>query len=72
MDRDLGVPQRPILGRFYLTLNVPCISESCIEREIKLNFYFTLLCGASKDFTKAFNLIFSLHPGLGREVLIYI
>ena len=24
----------------YLTLNVPCISESCIEIKIKLNFYF--------------------------------
>ena len=72
MDRDLGVPQRPILGRFYLTLNIPCIPESCIERKIKLHFYFTLLCGASKDFTKDFNLIFSLRPGLGREVLIYI
>ena len=23
-----------------LTLNVPCISESCIEMKIKLNFYF--------------------------------
>ena len=23
-----------------LTLNVPCISESCIEIKIKLNFYF--------------------------------
>ena len=72
MDRDLGVPQRPILGRFYSTLNDPCISESCIEIKIKSNFYFTLLCGASKGFTKAFNLIFSLRPGLGREVLIYI
>ena len=25
---------------FVLTLNVPCISESCIEMNIKLNFYF--------------------------------
>ena len=23
-----------------LTLNVPCISESCIEIKVKLNFYF--------------------------------
>ena len=37
-----------------LTLNVPCISESCIEMKIKLNFYFhTSLC-ASKGFMKAF------------------
>ena len=24
----------------YLTLPLPCISESCIEMKIKLNFYF--------------------------------
>ena len=39
-----------------LTLNVPCISESCIEMKIKLNFYFhTSLC-ASKGFMKAFKV----------------
>ena len=37
-----------------LTLPVPCISKSCIEIKIKLNFIFTLLCGASKGFMKAF------------------
>ena len=26
--------------KFFLTLPVPCISESCIEIKIKLNFYF--------------------------------
>ena len=36
-----------------LTLNDTCISESCIEIKIKLNFYFALLCGASKGFMKA-------------------
>ena len=31
--------------RFQLTFPVPCISESCIEIKIKLNFYFhTSLC----------------------------
>ena len=37
-----------------LTFSVPCISESCIEIKIKLNFDFTLLCGASIGFMKAF------------------
>ena len=37
-----------------LILNVPCISESCIEIKIKFSFYFTLLCGASKGFMKVF------------------
>ena len=31
-----------------VTLNVPCVSESCVEVKMKLNFYFALLCGASK------------------------
>ena len=37
----------------HLTLPVPCISESCIEINIKLIFIFTLLCGTSKGFMKA-------------------
>ena len=48
-----------------LTLNVPCISESCVEIKIKLKIYFHTcfwclkrfyegLCGASKGFVKAF------------------
>ena len=28
------------LPQIHLTLNDPCISESCIETKIKLNFYF--------------------------------
>ena len=40
--------------KYILTLSVSCISESCIEIKINLNFYFQLLCGASKDFMKAF------------------
>ena len=36
-----------------LTFNDKCISESCIEIKIKLNFYFALLCGALKGFMKA-------------------
>ena len=52
--------------QLWLTLNAPCISESCIEIKIKLKFFtFTLLCG-----TKKFNLIFSLHSGLERKGLI--
>ena len=37
-----------------LTLPAPCISGSCIEIKIKLNFFFTLLCGALKAFLKPF------------------
>ena len=33
------------------TLPTPCISESRIN--MKINFFFTLLCGASKGFMKA-------------------
>ena len=29
-----------VSDRKALNLNVPCISESCIEVKIKLNFYF--------------------------------
>ena len=52
----------------FLTLNVPCISESCVEIKIKLNFYFHTslwclkrfyegLCSTSKGFIKAFLVI---------------
>ena len=60
------------------TLNVPCISESCIEIKIKLNFYFhTSLWCLKKRFYEGlkgvwkykFNLIFSLRSRLGREGL---
>ena len=53
--RFIESPLKMMKNAFYftLTLNVPCISDSCIEIKIKLNFYFTLLCGASKGFTKA-------------------
>ena len=53
------------LIRKLLTLPVPCISESCIEIKIKLNFYFrtSLWCLKTK-----FNLIFALRPDLGRRV----
>ena len=37
-----------------LILNVPCVSQSCIEIKINLNFTFTILCGVSKGFMKAF------------------
>ena len=44
----------------FLTLNVPCISESCIEIKIKLNFYVQTLsfrkrfCEGLQGFHKAF------------------
>ena len=37
-----------------LTLPAPCISESCLKMKIDLKFFFTLLCGASRGFVKAF------------------
>ena len=50
---------RIIYGNCFLTLPVPCISESCIEIKIKLNFYFhtSLWClkqNALKAFIKPF------------------
>ena len=40
--------------RSFSTLPTFCIVESSIEIKINLNFIFTLLCGASKGFMKAF------------------
>ena len=74
---------------FYivLTLKVPCISESCIEIKIKLDFYFHTSFWCIKRFYEStikpfeapqrsvkrkFNLIFSLCPGLRRKGLILI
>ena len=48
-----------------LTLPVPIPAE---EKKLSEIFIFTLLCGASKGFMKAFNA-FSVRPGLGREGL---
>ena len=42
------------LINWHLTLNVPCISESCIEIKIKLNFYFHTSLWCLKRFYKAF------------------
>ena len=36
-----------------LTLPAPYISGSCIKIKTNVNFYFTLLCGASKGFMKS-------------------
>ena len=47
-----------------LTLNVPCISESCIEMKIKLNFCFHTSLWCLKRFYEGL-----LHPWLGREGL---
>ena len=65
----------------WLTPPVLCISESCIEIKINLNFYFKLLCDAPKDFmvfnafikpfeapqrsVKNENLSFFFLPGIG-------
>ena len=37
-----------------LTLNVPCISGSCVEIKIKLNFYFHTYLWCLKAFIKPF------------------
>ena len=57
---------------FELTLNVPCISESYIAIKIKLKFYFTLLCGPSKGFMKAFKAFISPFETPQRSVKIKI
>ena len=49
----------------FLTLPVLCILESCIEA--KINFFFSLLCGASKGFIEAkINFFFSLLCGASK------
>ena len=51
------------------TLTVPCISETCIEIKIKLNFYFrTSFEAPQRSATIKIYLIFSLRPGLEWEV----
>ena len=63
-----------------LTLPVPCISESCIEVKVKLNFYFhtSLWClrrfyeGLTKKCENENLTVFSLCPGLRREGLIFL
>ena len=55
-----------------LTLKDPFISESCIEIKIELNFIFTLLCGASKGFMKAFKAFIKPFEAPQRNVKIKI
>ena len=52
----------------FLTVPVPCISESCIEIKVKLNFYFHTSLWCLERFYEG--LIFSLRPGSGRERLM--
>ena len=58
-----------------ITLPAPCISESFIKKKKNLDFYSTLLCGASKgtiekfenkDFRKFLLIQFSEMHGEGR------
>ena len=49
-----------------LTLNVPCISESCVEIKINLNFYFHASLWCLKRFYEGLKLIFCLRPELGQ------
>ena len=55
----------------YLTLPVPCISESCIEIK-SFFFFFTLLCGASKGFMKAFKAFIKSSEAPQRSVKIKV
>ena len=56
-----------------LTLNVPCISESCIEIKIKLKIFIsTFLCGASKGFLKALKAFIRPSEAPQRSVKIKI
>ena len=56
---------------FILTLPAPLISESCIKI-IKLNFFFTLLCDASKSFMKALKTFIKPFEAPQRRVKIKI
>ena len=53
--KEMGKFARSMVNIFiFLTLPTPCISEGCIK--ITKVFIFTLLCGASKGFMKAFKV----------------
>ena len=56
----------------FLTLNVLCISESCIEIKMKLIFIFTLLCDTSKGFMQALNTFIKPFEAPQRSVKIKI
>ena len=58
--------------RTNFTVNVPCISESRTEIQIKLNFIFTLLCGTLKSFMKAFKAFIKPFKAPQRGVKIKI
>ena len=45
-----GLSLTTYLTQLVLTLNVPCISESCVEIKIKLNFCFHTLLWCLKRF----------------------
>ena len=62
----------PICSSVPLTLNVLCISESYTEIKIKLIFFFTLLCGASKGLMKAFKVFIKPFKAPQRRVQIKI
>ena len=54
----------------FLTLPVLCILESCIEA--KVNFFFSLLCGASKGFMEAFKAFIKRFEAPLRSVKIKV
>ena len=51
LEKWKGLSRSPM--KILLTLNVPCISESCTEINIKLNFYFHTSLWRLKRFFKA-------------------
>ena len=60
-----------ILLLWCLTILAPCILESCSEIKINLIF-FTLLCGTSKGFMKAFKAFSSPGIAAGRVKIIIV
>ena len=57
---------------FLLTLPAPGISESYIEIKVKLDFFLTLLCRASKGFMKVFKAFVKPFEAPQRSVKIKI
>ena len=64
-----GTPWK-ILQKTLKNPNVTCISESCIEIKIKLNFYFHTFCGDSEGFLKAFKVFIKPFEAPERSVKI--
>ena len=60
------------LHKRTLTLNIPYISESCIEKKIGYVFIFTLFCGALNGFMKTLKVFIKPFEGPQGSVKIKI